>query len=94
MSHLSSVSEHFDEYQEEEEEYGEDEEDEENDDQPLQHEHFGRLLAQELLPFLQGLMPAREHLQAPEEDVDNNDHGDGEDGDGEDGGDAHLGGSV
>ena len=74
------------------------------DDQPLQREHFGRLLAQELQPSPRGLTPAREHQQAPDhasqDGGDNNDHEDGEgvgdnnDHDDEDGGDAHLGGSI
>ena len=56
---------------------------------PLQREHFGRLLAQEPPPSLQGWKPAREHLPAPggvdneddhggynENESDNDDHGD------------------
>ena len=68
------------------------------DDQPLQREHFGRLLAQELQLSPRGLTPAREHQQAPDhasqDGGDNNDHEDGEGGgdnndheDGEGGGD-------
>ena len=54
---------------------------------PLQREHFGRLLAQEPRPSLQGWKPAREHLPAPDggdnEDVHGDDNEDDLDGDNE-----------